>query len=627
MTLRPVLISGATLLPMWGLVLPHYLLLDALAIGPAQLGGVLGAVAALLGTIGAWRLRRRIGGGQGPHRSAWDLAMLSTISALIVWAQTSGGGRLPYLEGFALALLEVAAGWGAALGAYVLIARERRRNLPVAFSDGDTAAHPPMRSVFVYTALGLALVAAIVLGVGSVGRAAGARAGQVIGQATALVELAASVIGRLPADAAAARESVLDTLATHGEVGAMLLPDGERPADLSDSGAPETMIVATEVGWLVQNARGRFHYQSRAVLGGGTLWVRADVQATTAVLAPDDAPGLMLLALLVLAAPLATGIVGRELTVDLRELTSTLKRAAEAGTTVAAVSVRSHDEIGDLARAINATLGAREAEIAHLARELEGADATDRARSRFLAGASHELRTPLNAITGYCHLLLRTELNEAQREDISLIEAAGHQLLGHVDEILDLSRIEAGQDAPLERRPTEMETLVRQVCQARANDVPAQLQLEVRVTRPVPSLNIDPLRIRQTLENLIGNALKFARTGRVQVLVGAAGGGVHVQVTDTGPGIPPDELESIFQEFHRVEGQRQVVGTGLGLAIARRLVHQHGGRLYVESVLGQGATFHLILPADPADPADPTDPADRADEPAPSGGDGGAEST
>ncbi len=602
MALRPVLACGAALPPLWGLVLPHYLLLDDLAIGPARWGGFLGAIAAVGATLGARAVRRRLSGPQGPHHSAWDLAMLSTVSALVVWVQTSGGGRLPYLEGFALALLEVAAGWGAALGAYVLIARNRRR-APVADADldaaGRTQAHPPMRSVFVYTALGLALVAAIVLGVGSVGRAAGARALQIIQQSTALAELTAAVLDELPPDDDARRSQVLDTLVTHGEVAASVHPADARPESLEEAAAtPGALLASTPTGWLCQTPRGRYHYVSRALSDGRRLWIRADIQATSAVIAPDDAPGLMLLALLVLAAPLATGIVGRELTMDLGELTTALRRAADRGADVAAVPVRSNDEIGDLARAINETLRAREAENARLARELEGADATDRARSRFLAGASHELRTPLNAITGYCHLLQQSALNEAQQEDVSLIESAGLQLLGHVDEILDISRIEAGEDAPLERRPTDLEALVRQVAQARAKDVPAGVQFEVRVTSPLPRLSVDPLRIRQTLENLVGNALKFTRAGRVQVHVGPAGGGVHIQVVDTGPGIPEGELETIFQEFHRVEGQRQVAGTGLGLAIARRFVHQHGGELRAESVLGQGSTFHLVLPPD-----------------------------
>ncbi len=602
MALRPVLACGAALPPLWGLVLPHYLLLDDLAIGPARWGGFLGAVAAVGATLGARAVRRRLAGPQGPHHSAWDLAMLSTVAALVVWVQTSGGGGLPYLEGFALALLDVAAGWGAALGAYVLIARSRRR-APVADAELDAAgrapAHPPMRSVFVYTALGLALVAAIVLGVGSVGRAAGARAQQIIQQSTALAELTAAVLDELPADDDARRGQVLDTLVTHGEVAASVHAADARPESLEEAAAtPGALLASTPTGWLCQTPRGRYHYVSHALADGRRLWIRADVQATSAVIAPDDAPGLMLLALLVLAAPLATGIVGRELTMDLGELTTALRRAADRGADVAAVPVRSNDEIGDLARAINETLRAREAENARLARELEGADATDRARSRFLAGASHELRTPLNAITGYCHLLQQSALNEAQQEDVSLIESAGHQLLGHVDEILDISRIEAGEDAPLERRPTDLEALLRQVAQARAKDVPAGVQFEVRVTAPLPRLCVDPLRIRQTLENLVGNALKFTRAGRVQLHAGPAGGGVHIQVVDTGPGIPTDELETIFEEFHRVEGQRQVAGTGLGLAIARRFVTQHGGQLRAESVLGQGSTFHLILPPD-----------------------------
>lgn len=599
MALRAVVSAGLALVPLWGYALPHYLLLDDLAIGPACAGGAIGASATVAATALVWRLRRRPGAIPAPHRSAFDLALLSTVAALAVWMLTPGGGRVPYLEGFALASLHVAAGWGAALAAYVIFARARRAKAAAGETD---ITRPAMRNVFMTTSLGLALVAAIVLGVGSAGRASGARTRQIVGQAQALASLGAAILDQLPAGDAAGRDRVLQTLHTHGEVHAELRPDDSLPVALST--LPPGHLAASGDGWLAMHGpSARFHYTRRALATGGFLWIRADVLAAPAVLAPDDAPGLLLLALLVLAAPLAAGVVANELSGDLGEVSRVLRRAGQSGAPVGLVPVRGNDEIGDLAVALNEALRAREEEVGRLAQALDGAAATDRARSRFLAGASHELRTPLNAITGYCHLLQRGELGpleEAQREDVTLIEAAGQQLLGHVDEILDLSRIEAGHDAPLERRETDLCALVRQVCQSRANDVRDGLVLSVHADPATPRLRVDPLRIRQILENLVGNALKFTHQGHVLVTVGPEGGGARIQVTDTGPGIPPAELESIFEEFHRVESQRQVAGTGLGLAIARRLVQQHGGRLWAESALGHGATFHLVLPADEA---------------------------
>jgi len=609
LALRPVLLSGAALAPLWGFVLPHYLLLDALALEAALAGGLLAAAAVVASVVGARFVRKRLDADWAPHRSALDLGGLATVGALLLWARAGTDGRTPYLEGFALAMLNIAAGWFCALAAYVLIAR-RRRARPVEASRAPTAgdprrptAHPSMRAVFVATVLCFSVAAAVLLGVGSVGRAAGARGRQLTEQTVALAHLGARVLSRLPTDAAGERRHLLEVLTTHGSVSASLLPPDARPELLA---APETLAAAlSDDAFVAQTPAGRFYFLRRTLDGeaaGLSLWLRADLAESGAVLTPDDAPGLLLLALLVLVAPAAIWVVGREVATDLRALTLALERAAEAGAAVAAVPVRANDDIGDLAAALNITLRAREAENARLAAELEGVAATDRARSRFLAGASHELRTPLNTITGYCHLLRGESLSEAQRDDILLIEAGGHQLLAHVDEILDLSRIEAGKDAPLERRPTDLVALARQICQARAADAGRDLTLGMQAAPDVPVLSIDPLRIRQALENVIGNALKFSERGHVQVTVAPdTGGGVHIQVSDTGPGIPADEVESIFSEFHRVEGQRQVAGTGLGLAIARRFVVQHGGRLYAESILGQGAVFHLHLPGPTAE--------------------------
>ena len=607
---RTVLACGMALVPVWGYVLPHFLMLDALALGPACLGGALGALAAVLSTIAAAIVRRRISGRSEPHSSALDLAVLATASALATWVTGPRDGRLPYLEGFALAALDVAAAWAAALAAYVLQTQQRRRLTeglvdtppgwrPTGPHDAPPARSidqrpPTLRSVFALTSAGLALVAAIVLSVGSLGRASGARARQIVTQTQALADLSGAVLQRLPEDAVAERRRVVEVLSTHGETEAVISPPGERPPALA--AIPPLRVAETEDGFLTLSEEGRIHWLSRPI-PGGTLWVRANVLAPPAVLAPDDAPALLILAILVLAAPLATGLVGQQLAGDLAEISRALSAAGgDTEREVPFVPVRSDDEIGDVAVALNETLRDRADENRRLAWALEGAQASDRARNRFLAGASHELRTPLNAITGYCHLLLRSPITEAQREDISLIEAAGEQLLGHVDEILDLSRIESGQDAPLDCRPTDLGALVRQVVLARSKDVPPGVDFGATCDPATPMLSVDALRIRQTLENLVGNALKFTRKGYVQITVGPHPDGVHLQVVDSGPGIPADELESIFAEFHRVEGQRQVAGTGLGLAIARRFVDQHGGSLWAESILGQGTTFHLVLP-------------------------------
>ncbi|MCA9547742.1 MAG: HAMP domain-containing histidine kinase, partial [Myxococcales bacterium] len=208
----------------------------------------------------------------------------------------------------------------------------------------------------------------------------------------------------------------------------------------------------------------------------------------------------------------------------------------------------------------------------------------------------HELRTPLNTITGFCHLLAADpDLQPEQAEDVQAIAEGAAQLLGHVDEILDLGQIEAGQVEPLALEPVDLGGLARRVAARLGKG--ARVPVGVQVAEALPPVLADPRRIQQIVENLVGNAVKFTRTGRIDVVVDRyAPPAVSLRVSDTGPGIDAAELDAVFDEFYRVQSQRTVAGTGLGLPIARRLAERHGGRLWAESEPGVGSTFHLELP-------------------------------
>jgi signal transduction histidine kinase/ActR/RegA family two-component response regulator len=220
-------------------------------------------------------------------------------------------------------------------------------------------------------------------------------------------------------------------------------------------------------------------------------------------------------------------------------------------------------------------------------------------RSRFFASLSHELRTPINAVIGYNHLLgeeIFGPLNAAQSEALGKANRSAQHLLELVDDILDVSKIEAGK---LEILPEEVDlaALLRDTAtsvQLQARKKGIALEIEAPDTAVVTT---DPARVRQIVLNLLSNAVKFTAEGGVDLRLARDGGSSYtVTVTDTGPGIPAEDRERIFEEFEQGSAREGTTGTGLGLAISRRLAELLGGDLQVESEVGVGSTFVLTLP-------------------------------
>jgi signal transduction histidine kinase len=238
-------------------------------------------------------------------------------------------------------------------------------------------------------------------------------------------------------------------------------------------------------------------------------------------------------------------------------------------------------------------------EIEEKSRQLEAAS---RHKSEFLANMSHELRTPLNAIIGFSEVLLERmfgEVNEKQVEYLEDILSSGRHLLSLINEILDLSKVEAGRmelELGTFDLPQSLEnalTLVRE--RATKHEITLDLAMDPRLGDFVG----DERKIRQVLLNLLSNAVKFTpEGGRVGVAATLEDGAVQIAVSDTGIGIAPEDQEAIFEEFRQVGGDyaRKREGTGLGLTLAKKFVELHGGKIWVESEVGKGSTFTFTLP-------------------------------
>jgi PAS domain S-box-containing protein len=249
-------------------------------------------------------------------------------------------------------------------------------------------------------------------------------------------------------------------------------------------------------------------------------------------------------------------------------------------------------------------------------REMEDAlRRASRAKSEFLAAMSHELRTPLNGVLGLASLLHQTPLDAHQGEYVEGIQAAGETLLTLIGDVLDLAKIEAGQ-LTLEEVPVALRPLVEGVLEMVAPQAQAAgLALLAYVAPPVPEvLRGDPLRLRQVLLNLVGNALKFTPQGAVVVRVGRASAGnpirVRISVSDTGIGIAPEAQGHIFAAFTQADRSttRRYGGTGLGLAICRQVVEAMGGHIGVGSMPGRGSVFTLSVPLARAEVGDVAPP-------------------
>lgn len=305
---------------------------------------------------------------------------------------------------------------------------------------------------------------------------------------------------------------------------------------------------------------------------------------------------------LLVAAGLIAGLTGALLLFSglISSMRRPLEELVDAAGRLAAGDRGTRVEVGGLSE--TATLGAA---FNEMARELEleegRRDELDRLKDEFVLTASHELRSPLTSVQGFAELLMldKDALTPRQRETVEIILDNCRHLVRLLNDLLDLARSDAGR-LSIQPKPTEVAPLIEDVVRTMRAQTEADGQaLSTDVQPGLPPINAEPDRIRQILVNLLTNAHEYTPEGAsIGVAAHTVGAEVEISVTDNGPGIPPDQLERIFERFTRGDAglTQRVGGTGLGLAISKSLVELHGGSIRAESTVGQGSTFQVRLP-------------------------------
>jgi signal transduction histidine kinase len=313
----------------------------------------------------------------------------------------------------------------------------------------------------------------------------------------------------------------------------------------------------------------------------------------------------LLTAMLTIAAAFVAYAFARDVNADVAFVRERIiEMAVEGkGPSGKAVPVRDTDQVGVLTSAFNLLVDRFTAAEHAYRSDLTGAQAYDKDRSAFLAALSHELRTPLNAILGFADVLLAEvdgPISDEARENLTVLRTSADHLRGLIDDILDLSALESGE-LRLDMAPMDVLSIAHEVARE-ASVTASHKDLLISVHGEPTIAWADSRRVRQILQNLVSNAVKFTPAGKIDITVELGTDTAIVSVADTGPGIPKEQQPAIFEEYWQAPAMRQArIGAGLGLAITRRLVRMHSGSIELLSAPGEGATFTVRLPIHPPD--------------------------
>jgi signal transduction histidine kinase/DNA-binding response OmpR family regulator len=298
-----------------------------------------------------------------------------------------------------------------------------------------------------------------------------------------------------------------------------------------------------------------------------------------------------------ISTQLAMAIVRKQAEEDLRSAHDELEQRVEMRTQeLSRANQRLMEEIKERQRIEDELRQAKDAAVA-----------ATQAKSSFLANMSHELRTPLNSIIGFSRVILKGidgPITDLQNQDLTAIHNAGQHLLGLINDILDISRIDAGK-MELAFEEVDMRNLIQSVASSALGLIKEKpIRLSQYIPDDLPLARADPIRTRQVLLNLLSNASKFTESGSIVIEAKTQTSPdnypeIVISVSDTGSGIPQEHLPKLFEPFSQVDASptRRTGGTGLGLSICKRLIEMHGGRIWVDSILGKGSTFYFTLPA------------------------------